>query len=126
MYEPSPTLTLSARQTLPRSPDQLVERFLDLRWSGLGRRPCDGDACGARMVESTAPVSRSVTIVLAMLTAGLAVISALALGPGYPGYDAAWALVWGGEIAGGELPDYRVPFAPTPHPLANLVAVPLS
>ncbi|RKQ88107.1 hypothetical protein C8N24_6146 [Solirubrobacter pauli] len=53
-------------------------------------------------------------------------IAALSLGPGYPGYDAAWALVWGGQLAGGALPDYQAPFAPTPHPLANLVAVPLS
>jgi hypothetical protein len=51
---------------------------------------------------------------------------AVALGPGYAGYDAAWALVWGGEIAHGELPSYTAPVAPTPHPLANAVAVVLS
>lgn len=48
---------------------------------------------------------------------------AFALGPGYVGYDAAWALVWGNEIAYGSLPSYGAPVAPTPHPLANAVAV---
>lgn len=55
-----------------------------------------------------------------------AVALALALGPGYAGYDASWALVWGGQIASGGLPAYETALAPTPHPLANLVAVPLS
>ena len=55
-----------------------------------------------------------------------AVVLALAYGPGYLGYDAAWALVWGAELADGQLPSYEVSFAPTPHPLANLIAVPLS
>ena len=55
-----------------------------------------------------------------------AVVLALAYGPAYLGYDAAWALVWGAELADGQLPSYEVSFAPTPHPLANLIAVPLS
>ena len=56
----------------------------------------------------------------------LAVALGLALGPGYAGYDASWALVWGREIAGGTLPSYESAIAPTPHPLANAVAAPLS
>jgi hypothetical protein len=67
---------------------------------------------------------RPALVALAVVTG--AVIVAFVLGPGYPGYDAAWALVWGGQLAGGQLPDYQAPFAPTPHPLANLVAIPLS
>lgn len=47
-------------------------------------------------------------------------------GPGYAGYDAVWALVWGRELADFGLPSYGADLAPTPHPLANLVAVPLS
>ena len=54
------------------------------------------------------------------------VVLALAYGPSYLGYDAAWALVWGSELAGGALPSYETAFAPTPHPLANIVAAPLS
>ncbi len=36
-------------------------------------------------------------------------------------YDTFYALVWGGDLAHGRTPDYRVPVAPTPHPLAELV-----
>src|SRR3954470_21160832 len=36
-------------------------------------------------------------------------------------YDTFYALVWGGDLAHGRTPDYRVPVAPTPHPLAVLV-----
>src|SRR4051812_49582521 len=54
------------------------------------------------------------------------VVLAVAYGPRYLGYDAAWSLVWGAQLAGGHLPDYEVAFAPTPHPLANLIAAPLS
>ena len=35
-------------------------------------------------------------------------------------YDTFYALVWGGDLAHGRTPDYRVPVAPTPHPLAVL------
>lgn len=51
-----------------------------------------------------------------------AVALVLAFGPGYAGYDASWTLVWGADVARGELPDYDAPVAPTPHPLANAVA----
>ena len=56
----------------------------------------------------------------------LATTLAIALGPGYAGYDASWSLVWGREIAAGSLPSYQSPVAPTPHPLANAVAAALS
>src|SRR4051794_6965036 len=35
-------------------------------------------------------------------------------------YDTFYALVWGGDLAHSRTPDYRVPVAPTPHPLAVL------
>src|SRR4051794_32442116 len=41
-------------------------------------------------------------------------------------YDTFYALVWGGDLAHGRTPDYRVPVAPTPHPLAVLVGIPAS
>jgi hypothetical protein len=56
----------------------------------------------------------------------LAVALALMLGPGSAGYDASWSLVWGGQIADGQMPDYEANAAPTPHPLSNLVAAVLS
>jgi hypothetical protein len=43
----------------------------------------------------------------------------------YLGYDEAWANVWGRQIAHGQIPTYRHAFAPTPHPLANLVGAAL-
>ena len=57
----------------------------------------------------------------------LAAVALVALGvflavPTYPSYDGTYALVWAREIAGGSLPDFRVPAAPTDHPLGLLVA----
>src|SRR3954451_22164234 len=52
----------------------------------------------------------------------IAGLARLAAGPGWLGYDAAWALVWGRSIAHGHAPDLTAPGAPTPHPLANLVS----
>ncbi len=54
---------------------------------------------------------------------GLAIAARLLAGPlplNY--YDIGYALVWGREILGGHLPDYRTPGASTPHPLATLLA----
>ena len=38
----------------------------------------------------------------------------IGLGVGFVNYDTVYSLVWGQQIAGGRLPDYRVPIAPTP------------
>jgi hypothetical protein len=38
-------------------------------------------------------------------------------------YDTEYALLWGNDLAHGRTPDYDVPFAPTPHPLATLVGL---
>ena len=40
----------------------------------------------------------------------------------YPNYDTYYTLVWGKELANGQLPDYDVFRTPTPHPLSTLVA----
>jgi hypothetical protein len=51
----------------------------------------------------------------------------LVYGGGYLDYDPMWALVWGGQIADGHLPDFEaVATAPTPHPLANVVSAMLA
>jgi hypothetical protein len=57
---------------------------------------------------------------------GLAVALRLLYGPGHIGYDAIWALLWGRQIARGDVPEFEAPVAPTPHPLTNLVSAPLS
>jgi hypothetical protein len=38
-------------------------------------------------------------------------------------YDTEYALLWGNDLVHGRTPDYDVPFAPTPHPLATLVGM---
>jgi hypothetical protein len=40
----------------------------------------------------------------------------------YPNYDTYYTLVWGKELANGQLPDYDVFRTPTPHPLSTFVA----
>lgn len=42
---------------------------------------------------------------------------------GFLNYDTAYALLWGGDLAHGRLPDYDVTLAPTAHPLATLLGV---
>ena len=51
----------------------------------------------------------------------LAVTARLVYGRGTLGYDAAWALLWGNQLASGRLPDLDAAGAPTPHPLAIVV-----
>ena len=50
----------------------------------------------------------------------------LVYGEGPIGYDTAYALLWGDQLAHGHLPDYLALRAPTPHPLANLVGLALA
>jgi hypothetical protein len=42
-------------------------------------------------------------------------------GHAFLNYDTFYALVWGSDLVHGRTPDYSVPVAPTPHPLAELV-----
>jgi hypothetical protein len=57
---------------------------------------------------------------------GLAVAARLVAGGAMLGYDAAWSLLWGRDVAGGGWPELEATGAPTPHPLHILVAVPLA
>jgi hypothetical protein len=68
---------------------------------------------------------------LAPFGAALAVaVGALILrfvsGVGFANYDTLYALAWGGQLSRGEVPDYGVPIAPTPHPLVEALGVVLS
>jgi len=45
---------------------------------------------------------------------------------GVPTRDPWHTLLWGAQLAAGELPDYQTPFAPTPHPLLILLSAVLS
>jgi hypothetical protein len=53
------------------------------------------------------------TLVLGLVAWALA-------GRGLVNYDTLYALVWGRDLTRGTLPDYDIPLAPTPHPLATL------
>jgi hypothetical protein len=48
------------------------------------------------------------------------------VGRGLVNYDTLYALVWGRDLTHGQLPDYDVSLAPTPHPLATLAGAILS
>ncbi len=61
----------------------------------------------------------------ARFAAGIGALAALLFlvaGHGLVNYDTLYTLVWGRDLAHGELPDYDVALAPTPHPLATLLA----
>jgi hypothetical protein len=45
---------------------------------------------------------------------------------GFANYDTLYALVWGQQLGRGEAPQYDLPIAPTPHPLAELLGLILS
>ena len=49
---------------------------------------------------------------------GLAVFAAF--GHAFLNYDTFYSLVWGDDVVHGRTPQYEVPVAPTPHPLASL------
>src|SRR3954470_18339537 len=53
---------------------------------------------------------------------GAALVYAL-VRAGFLNYDTAYALLWGGDLAHGRMPDTDVPLAPTAHPLATLLGV---
>jgi len=59
---------------------------------------------------------------LGAIVAG-AVLLRVVYGVAFANYDTLYALAWGGQLAQGETPDYRVPIAPTPHPLLELLGV---
>jgi len=60
------------------------------------------------------------------LGAALAGVLLLATGAEHLGYDASYALLWGKELAGGHVPAFHGPVAPTPHPLAIALGAVLS
>ena len=67
---------------------------------------------------------KAVPDALAAALIGLAIYAAF--GHAFLNYDSFYALLWGDDVAHGRLPQYDVPVAPTPHPLAILVGALLS
>lgn len=60
---------------------------------------------------------------LTVAAAALGLLAWLLVGRGLPNYDTLHELVWGRQLAHGTLPDLDAPLAPTPHPLAILLAL---
>jgi hypothetical protein len=68
------------------------------------------------------PRPRDAPLVPFLVTAAVAAVLVLGTHPaGLVNYDTEYALLWGNDLIHGRVPDYGVPFAPTPHPLATLV-----
>lgn len=55
-----------------------------------------------------------------------ALVAWLLVGAGFLNYDTAYSLLWGGDVAHLRQPDFSVPLAPTPHPLATALGVVLT
>jgi hypothetical protein len=57
-----------------------------------------------------------------VVIAGLAVVLWLVYRPWFLNYDARYALLWARDLWEGYTPEYRAPFAPTPHPLQTALS----
>ena len=78
-----------------------------------------------------APTAPSAHRGLTRAGAALAVLAGAVLlrvvtGVGFANYDTLYALVWGQQAARGEVPQYGLPIAPTPHPLVEAAGVALA
>jgi hypothetical protein len=66
------------------------------------------------------------TIKQALAVAAGAALLWLIAGVGFVNYDTLYALVWGQQLSRGEVPEYGLPIAPTPHPLVEAIGIPLA
>ncbi|MFL5844395.1 MAG: hypothetical protein ACJ762_06845 [Solirubrobacteraceae bacterium] len=58
-----------------------------------------------------------------LVIVGVAALIALVYSPWYLNYDTRYALDWARDLAHGFSPEYEAPFAPTPHPGWNAIAM---
>lgn len=73
-------------------------------------------------MASRHPMLRSVLPPLLAIV-GVALLVGLVYSPWYLNYDTRYALLWAQDLVGGFPPEYEAPFAPTPHPGWNALAV---
>src|ERR671931_2907348 len=132
LRSPSSVLTVSEgrMKRMPRTPDQ--RPVTSSRSSPVTSKRSSSNATRApfgltaKRVPSAA-MSRSLRVLPDALAAGLIGLAIFAwFGHAFLNYDTSYSLVWGSDLANGRTPDYKVPVAPTPHPLAMLVGVPAS
>jgi hypothetical protein len=88
--------------------------------------PPRGVAAGGVAVAAARVVAVLARVPAVAWALALAAVLRAAYGRPQVGYDAWWALAWGRQVAGGGAPELTAAVAPTPHPLAVLVAVPVS
>ncbi len=107
----------------------MIERQGELRWPPVSA--ATQTAAGARSAPAAQADERSANEprrrwwpAAALALAAVALV--FALRPTYPNYDSYYSLVWGAELAAGDLPDYEVFRTPTPHPLATLLGAALA
>lgn len=62
-------------------------------------------------------------LVPALVVVGVAALVAVVYAPWYLNYDSRYALLWARDLTEGLTPAYTAPFAPTPHPGWNAVAL---
>src|ERR1039458_4874158 len=84
-------------------------------------------AGGHGLPEST-PSRRADSVPAMRLRASIAIVTGaialrLAIGVGFANYDTLYSLVWGQQLARGQTPSYKLPLAPTPHPLLEALGV---
>lgn len=58
-----------------------------------------------------------------LVIVGVALLVGLVYSPWYLNYDTRYALLWAQDLVNGFAPEYMAPFAPTPHPGWNALAV---
>jgi hypothetical protein len=80
---------------------------------------------GHELSESSGVLGRLGVRAALLIPLGALVAWAL-VGSGFLNYDTAYSLLWGGDLAHWRKPDFSVPVAPTPHPLATLLGVVLT
>ncbi len=80
---------------------------------------------GQGSVESSGATSGLALRAALLIPLGALLAWAL-VGAGFLNYDTAFSLLWGGDLAHGRKPDFSVPLAPTPHPLATLTGIVLT
>ena len=71
-------------------------------------------------------ISRARPLGALVLVSVLAGALRLASGVGFVNYDSLYALVWGQQLSRGQLPQYAIALAPTPHPLVEALGLILS
>ena len=78
----------------------------------------------AHLPEGIQPIAARLAAPLWIATGAL--VLWLLAGVGFANYDTLYALTWGGQLARGEIPQYAIPIAPTPHPLVEILGLVLA